>query len=80
MQLTDGELDLTMREVDVALRMSPPRQLDLIQRQLLRVTIHVYGSRDYLKDFGYPQKPEDLDRHRLIVDRDVHPLPVANIN
>ena len=38
LQLTDGELDLTMWEVDVALRMSPPRQLDLIQRQLLRVT------------------------------------------
>ena len=25
LQLTDGELDLTMREADVALRMSPPR-------------------------------------------------------
>ena len=80
LQLTDGELDLTMREACVASRMSPPRQPDLIQRQLLRVTTHVYGSRDYLKDFGYPQKPEDLDRHRLIVYGDVHTLPVANIN
>ncbi|MEC7204072.1 MAG: LysR substrate-binding domain-containing protein [Pseudomonadota bacterium] len=80
LQLTDGELDLTMWEVDVALRMSPPRQLDLIQRQLFRVTTHVYGSRDYLKDFGYLQITEDLDRHRLIVYGDAHPLPVANIN
>ena len=80
MQLTDGELDLTMWEVDVALRMNPPRQFDLIQRQLLRVTTHVYGSRDYLKDFGYLQITEDLDRRRLIVYGDRHPLPVANIN
>ena len=34
LQLTDGELDLTMREARVALRMGPPRQPDLIQRQL----------------------------------------------
>jgi DNA-binding transcriptional LysR family regulator len=35
LQLTDGELDLTMREADVALRMGAPRQPDLIQRQIL---------------------------------------------
>ena len=78
--LTDGELDLTMREADVALRMTPPRQPDLVQRRLLRVNTHVYGARDYLKDFGYPQIPEDLDRHRLIVYGDAQPLPVATIN
>ena len=78
--LTDGELDLTMREADVALRMTPPRQPDLVQRRLLRVNTHVYGARDYLKDFGYPQIPEDLDSHRLIVYGDAQPLPVATIN
>ena len=62
LQLTDGALDLTMREADVALRMGPPRQPDLIQRQLLQVRAHVYGSRDYLRDAGYPQQPEDLDQ------------------
>ena len=44
------------------------------------MTTHVYDSRDYFKDFRYPQIPEDLDRHRLIVFGDTHPLPVANIN
>src|ERR1051325_2425565 len=29
----DSELDLSMREADVAIRMSPPRQPDLIQRE-----------------------------------------------
>ena len=32
----DSELDLSMREADVAIRMSPPRQPDLIQRQLMK--------------------------------------------
>ena len=45
LQLTDGKLDLTMREADVALRMSPPRQPDLIQRQLLRVTTPLWFAR-----------------------------------
>jgi DNA-binding transcriptional LysR family regulator len=80
LQLTDGELDLTMREADVALRMGAPRQPDLIQRQILQVRTHVYGSRDYLREFGYPQQPEDLDHHRLIVYGEAQPLPVTTIN
>ena len=80
LQLTDGELDLTMREADVALRMGAPRQPDLIQRQILQVRTHVYGSRDYLREFGNPQQPEDLDHHRLIVYGEAQPLPVTTIN
>lgn len=80
LQLTDGELDLTMREADVALRMGAPRQPDLIQRQILQVRTHVYGSRDYLREFGYPQQPEDLDHHRLVVYGEAQPLPVTTIN
>ena len=63
----DSELDLSMREADVAIRMSPPRQPDLIQRHLVSVQVHIYGTQDYLKKHGTPQRPEDLDEHRLIV-------------
>ena len=48
-QLADGEIDPTMRETDVALRMGAPDQPDLTQRQLLQVGAHVYGSREYLR-------------------------------
>ena len=41
---------------------------------------HVYGSRDYLREFGNPQQPEDLDHHRLIVYGEAQPLPVTTIN
>jgi DNA-binding transcriptional LysR family regulator len=76
----DTELDLSMREADVAIRMSPPRQPDLVQRHLMTVHYHVYASSEYLKRFGTPQKPEDLDKHRIIIyGQDARP-PVRNVN
>ncbi len=76
----DSELDLSMREADVAIRMSPPRQPDLIQRHLVSVQVHIYGSPDYLKKYGTPQRAEDLDDHRLIVyGEDARP-PTPGIN
>src|SRR6201984_3675363 len=63
----DTELDLSMREADVAIRMTPPRQPDLVQRHLMTVRNHAYASADYLKKYGVPQRPEDLDKHRIIV-------------
>src|SRR5580692_2491353 len=76
----DGELDLSMREADVAIRMTPPRQPDLIQRHLVSVPTHVYAAPEYIKKHGMPQKPEDLDKHRVIVfGEDTRP-PVPNVN
>ncbi len=80
MVIDDTELDLSMREADVAIRMSPPRQPDLIQRHLVSVPTHVYAAPDYIKKHGMPQQPEDLDKHRLIVyGEDARP-PVQNVN
>lgn len=63
----DEELDLSMREADVAIRLRQPTQPDLIQRKLFSVHFHAYASPDYLKRFGTPRQPEDLDTHRLVV-------------
>lgn len=78
--LDDGELDLAMREADVAIRMVPPRQPDLIQRHLLTMSHHVYASPDYLKKFGMPKTAEDLDRHHVIIFGDEVKTPAANVN
>jgi DNA-binding transcriptional LysR family regulator len=76
----DSELDLSMREADVAIRMSPPRQPDLIQRHLVSVQVHIYASPDYLQKHGTPQRPEDLEEHRVIVyGEDARP-PVPGTN
>jgi DNA-binding transcriptional LysR family regulator len=64
---TDEELDLAMREADVAIRLRQPTQPDLIQRKLFSVHFHVYASPEYLKRFGTPRTFEDLDSHRVLV-------------
>ena len=65
--LSDNDLDLTLREADVAIRVTPPTQPDLIRRNLMTIHFHVYGSTDYLKKHGIPKTAKDLDKHRLIV-------------
>jgi DNA-binding transcriptional LysR family regulator len=77
--LDDSELDLAMREADVAIRLHPPRQPDLVQRHLLTIGYRVMASADYLKRAGVPQRAEDLDTHKIIVFGDHRP-PVDNIN
>lgn len=64
--LTDDELDLAMREADVAIRLRAPVQPDLIQRRLFTVHYHVYASQDYLARHGRPDDINDLDGHRII--------------
>ena len=75
----DAELDLAMREADVAVRMHAPKQPDLIQRHLMTMNWHVCASPEYLKKHGVPKRPEDLDAHRLILFGNHHP-PVPDIN
>jgi DNA-binding transcriptional LysR family regulator len=77
--LDDSELDLAMREADVAIRMHPPKQPDLVQRYLMSMQWHICASPEYLKQSGVPQRPEDLDAHKLILFGNHHP-PVSDIN
>jgi len=77
--LDDSDLDLAMREADVAIRMHPPKQPDLIQRHIATFGWKVCGSPAYLKAMGIPHRVEDLDAHRLIIYGDYRP-PVENVN
>ena len=65
--LLDREVDLSMREADLAIRFSPPRQADLIQRHLMTVNMHIYAAASYIKKHGVPQSTKDLDKHRIVV-------------
>ncbi len=77
--LDDAELDLAMREADVAVRMHAPKQPDLIQRHLMTMNWHICASPEYLKKNGVPKRAEDLDAHRLILFGHHH-MPVPDIN
>ena len=77
----DTELDLSMREADVAIRLNPPRQPDLIQKRLMTVHTHLYAAPEYLEAAPLLATPEDLDRHRLIVyGAEATPPPVPSLN
>ena len=64
--LSDDDLDIAMREADMALRLREPMQPDLIRRRLFTVHFHAYASADYLKKHPQPRRIEDLDRHHLV--------------
>jgi len=64
--LSDDELDLGMREADVALRLREPSQPDLVRRRLFTVHYHLYASLDYVKQHGQPRTLEELDQHRIL--------------
>lgn len=78
--VTDQDLDLSMREADVAVRLHRPTQPDLIQRRLMTVHTHIYGSKAYVTRAGAPSTPEDLRNHRLITYGEAQPPPVPSLN
>ncbi len=78
--LTDAELDLSMREADIAVRLHPPRQADLIQRHLLTAQMHIYAAVSYIKKHGMPRTVEDLSAHRIVVYGDDSRPPLPDIN
>lgn len=78
--LDDDELDLGMREADIAIRFQPPSQNDLIRRKLFVVHNHVYASIDYVRKFGTPRVIGDLDRHRIMIYGSSAPLHLRRIN
>jgi DNA-binding transcriptional LysR family regulator len=78
--LDDRELDLSMREADVAIRMAPPRQPELIQRHLMTVHMHVYAAPSYIKRYGLPKSADELENHKVIVYGEETRPPVPDTN
>ena len=78
--LEDKELDLSMRQADVAIRLYTPRQPDLIKRLLFEAHSHVYASKAYIDEYGMPDSLEEMDKHRLIVWGSDGRPPIPNLN
>ncbi len=76
----DEELDLKIRQADVAIRTAINHQTELQHLYLTTFHLKLYASEDYLKKFGEPQTIEDLNHHRLIVFGDNVISPFGNIN
>ena len=78
--LEDTELDLSMREADIAIRLRQPVQPDLIQRKLFTVHHHVFAAPEYIKRNGLPSCPEDLDQHKIMTFGPTTPTYLSDIN
>jgi DNA-binding transcriptional LysR family regulator len=80
MVVSEDELDVSMGEADVAVRIGRPNQPDLVQRKLITMSHAAYATPDYLRRHGTPHSVRDLDEHQLIgYDETLHP-PFTDIN
>lgn len=65
--LNDDQIDIAMREADVAIWTKEPEQPDLIRRQLFTAKVRPMASTKYTRRFGIPETLTDLDKgHRII--------------
>lgn len=80
--LTDGDIDFSTREADVAIRFAnnAPQYNDLIIESLFKVRFNVYGSKIYFDRYSMPLKKEELSQHRLIVYGTKNATPANFIN
>ena len=78
--ISDTPVNLAMREADVAIRLQRPTQPDLVQRRLMNVHTHIYGSPEYLERNPAPQSLNHLDHHRLIAYGNFFRPPVSSLN
>lgn len=78
--LTNDELDLAMREADIAIRLRRPAQPDLIQRRLFTIQYHAYAALTYIERFGEPESVDDLDRHSIVCLGGDQPAFILNLH
>lgn len=78
--LEDGELDLGMREADIAIRLTKATQPDLIQRPLFVGGYHIYASVGYLEKYGTPATMDELRDHKVILYGQHTDLPFQGMN
>ena len=72
------ELDLSTRQADIGIFMRRPKQLNYIQKKLIDLNYHIYGSPKYLEKYGYPKTINDLNKHKFISFGKGAPSPVYN--
>jgi len=74
----DKELDLSTRQADIGIWMRRPKQLNYIQKKLINLHYHIYGSNKYLERNGFPKNISDLNKHKFITYGRGAPSPVFN--
>lgn len=65
--LTDGRhLSLIRHEADLALRLTPFKEKEILRRKIATVSFGLYGAHSYLKRFGAPDIGNGLEGHIIV--------------
>jgi DNA-binding transcriptional LysR family regulator len=65
-ELSNASANLLEQEVDIAVRMHPPRQEALVVRKVASIPLGLFAHADYLASRGLPETVADLAAHDLI--------------
>ena len=74
----DKELDLSTRQADIGIWARRPKKLNYIQKKLIDINYHIYGSTKYLEEHGHPKTLLELNKHKFISYGKGAPSPVFN--
>lgn len=67
MSLTDRPVDFHAEQIDIAVRMGPLTDSNLMSHKIAEVELTICASPAYVEQFGAPKTPADLACHRCIV-------------
>src|SRR3546814_919297 len=72
MMLSNEQVDLIDKEIDVALRLGSLPDSNLVARKLAVLRTQVYASPAYIERHGEPLHPDDLRHHRTLGMQKMH--------
>jgi DNA-binding transcriptional LysR family regulator len=64
--LSDSNLDIVAESIDLAVRLAPSLNRDIIATKLMDMKYYVVATQDYIVRAGAPAKPIDLRDHKCI--------------
>ncbi|HZZ32668.1 MAG TPA: LysR family transcriptional regulator [Phenylobacterium sp.] len=83
LMLSNINEDLSRREADIAVRMSPPSQSSLVAKKVGEVSLGFYATSGYLERHGVPVSLGDFESHAMIgfdsPGRGIRDLPGINM-
>jgi DNA-binding transcriptional LysR family regulator len=65
--LSDAVVDIFAERIDLAVRLGLLADSSLIAQQLMQTHYYVCASLQYLKQYGYPKKPNDIEQHNCLL-------------
>jgi len=76
---TSRAVSLARREADIALRLSEPKEDNLVVKRLSQIDLGLYASRRYLEARGTPKAPvRRLNGHDVLMFADARPFALEN--